>query len=248
MKIYKFKDLSDQSTYPHVLQIVLNNSIWCAKPDSLNDDEEFKFKLDYGPSANTLSLLSEIIVQHRTTNFLPPNTSASMVIENSRLKSIAAPIIEDLIEKCRNSIGITSFSMNKNDDCLWEKYGGRGNGVCVEINIPDYLIDHSYHKVHYVAEKIFHVDSFLESALYADKAFATFSNILLTKTRTRWEQEEEIRFIGNRQEVNFIIDGHISEIIFGSNVPVNTFNQLMAEIAEHCNSNLINVVKLADKG
>ena len=32
MRIYKFKDLNDESTHLHFLQIVLNKSIWCAAP------------------------------------------------------------------------------------------------------------------------------------------------------------------------------------------------------------------------
>jgi hypothetical protein len=47
MKIYKFKDLTDEQKHSHFLQIVLKNSIWCARPDSLNDEDEFIFTLDY---------------------------------------------------------------------------------------------------------------------------------------------------------------------------------------------------------
>ncbi len=129
-----------------------------------------------------------------------------------------------MICKCRNTIGVVSFSITKTDDHLWNEYGGKGNGVCIEINIPDTLIGKSYHRVHYVSEKIFHVDSFLESALFQDRAFETYRNILLTKTK-KWSQEEEMRFIGNRQEVNLIIDGYISEVTFGPHVPEHTLTK-----------------------
>jgi hypothetical protein len=244
MKIYKFKDLSDENIHAHFLQIVLQNTIWCAKPDSLNDDEEFKFKLDYRPTPNTLDLFSRVIAQYRTTNFYHPYISVSLAIQNNRLQDIAGPIIDDLILDCRNTIGIISFSTIKNDSRLWEMYGGFGNGVCVEINIPDSLIGQSYHKVHYAPEKIFHVDSFLESALYKDKAFETYRNILLTKTKEKWVHEEEMRFIGNRQEVNLILDGYISEVMFGANVPEHILNKLMAAIADHCSSNKIRIITL----
>lgn len=46
MRIYKFKDLTEEDKHSHFLQIVLQKSIWCAGPDSLNDEDEFKFKLD----------------------------------------------------------------------------------------------------------------------------------------------------------------------------------------------------------
>lgn len=243
MKIYKFKDLSEEAKHQHFYQIVLNNSIWCAKPDSLNDINEFKFKLDYEPSSNTAILLSQVVNKYRTTNFLPPDISTSLFLQNKRLKEIATPIINKMINNCRNDIGIISFSSIKKDKKLWEEYGGKGNGVCIEINIPENLFNKSYYPVTYVEEKIFHVDSFLESALYQDKIINTYRNMLLTKTK-RWSQEEEIRFIGKRQEVNIRIDGYIGEITFGDSVPENTFKEIKAKIINHCNENSIRITRL----
>ncbi len=243
MKIYKFKDLSDEKKHAHFYQIVLQNTIWGAKPDDLNDEKEFKFKIDYKPSSSTADLLSQVITKYRTTNYLPPHLSASLVIERNELETIASPIIDDLINECRHTIGIVSFSITKTDNNLWNEYGGKGNGVCIEINIPDSLINKSYWPVRYVPEKIFHIDSFLESALFKDRAFNTYRNILLTKTK-RWSQEEEIRFIANRQEANLIIDGYISEITFGTHVQADTFRQVETNIINHCNANNITITKL----
>jgi len=244
MRIYKFKDLTDEQKHSHFLQIVLNGIIWCAKPDSLNDEEEFKFTLDYEPSARTAELLCKAVARFRTTNFLPPEVSSSLVLKNDRLKRIAAPIIDSVVTKCRTTIGITSFSITKTDDNLWREYGGKGNGVCVEINIPDHLVGHSFHRVHYVAEKKFHVDSFLESALFPAKALTTYQNILLTKTR-KWEQEEEMRFVGNRQNVNLKFDGYVSEVTFGPKVPTDVFEKLSAQIASYCCTHNIKIAKLS---
>lgn len=244
MKIYKFKDLTDEKKHSHFLQIVLQNSIWCARPDSLNDEDEFKFKLDYEPSPHTAHLLSEVVAQYRRTNFFPPHVSASLALRNEKLEGISAPIIDDIVHKCRTTIGITSFSITNTDGHLWEEYGGKGNGVFVEINIPDHLVGQPYHRVHYVSDKIFHVDSFLESALFPDRAFETYRDILLTKTKKKWSQEEEMRFIGNRQDVNLIFDGHMSEVTFGPHVPAHTLEQLVARIANHCSANNIRITKL----
>jgi hypothetical protein len=245
MRIYKFKDLTDERKHSHFLQIVLNNLIWCASPDSLNDrDEEFRFTLDYAPSPRTHDLLSRVVAEYRTTNFLPPRLSASLALENDRLKDIARPIIQDTIEKCRRSVGISSFSMTKVDARLWKEYGGDGNGACVEIDVPDHLIGQNYHRVCYVLAKIFHIDTFLESAPFPDRIFQTYQNMLLTKTK-KWEQEEEIRFIGNRQNVNLIFDGYVSEITFGSEVPGETLAQLTAHIGNHCRANNIKISQLS---
>lgn len=247
MQIYKFKDLTDEQKHSHFLQIVSGNAIWCARPDSLNDIDEFKFKLDYEPSPRTGELLSEVIAKYRTINYLPPHVSASLVLENGRLEVIAKPIIEDVVTKCRTTIGLTSFSITKTDVHLWEEYGGKGNGVCVEINIPDHLVGQSYHRVQYVPERIFHVDLFLESALFPGKDFETYRNILLTKTK-KWAQEEEIRFIGNRQDVNLIFDDYVSEVTFGPNVPPRTLEKLLANMANHSSANNIRIGKLSSEG
>lgn len=244
MKIYKFKDLSDEKKHSHFLQIVLQNAIWCSSPDSLNDEEEFKFKLKYEPSPKTEQLLSEWVAKFRSTDRpFPPHVSASLALKNKTLESLAAPIIDDVVNNCRRDIGITSFSIRKTDPKLWEEYGGKGNGVCVEIDIPDHLVGKRYHRVSYVADKVFHVDSFLESVIFPDRAFETYRNILLIKTR-RWRKEEEIRFIGNRQNVNLILEGHISEVIFGPNVPAHIAKQLETRIANHCRANNIRIKKL----
>ena len=243
MKLYKFKDLTDEQKHSHFLQIVLNNSIWCARPDSLNDEDEFKFELDYVPSPNTENLLVQAVTKYRTTNYMPPNLSVALALENNTLINIATPIIKYLVNDCRDTIGITSFSVKKDDARLWKEYGGDGNGVRIEINIPDQHIGQLYHRVNYVQNKIFHIDSFLESVLFPDKAFETYENILSTKTKS-WSEEEEIRFIGNTQNVNFIFDGFISEVVFGSRVPQHTLDKLIVEIANHCSSNNIAILKL----
>lgn len=240
MRIFKFKDLTDARTHSHFLQIVLKNSIWCASPDSLNDKDEFRFTLDYEPSLRTHQLLSQVVARYRTTNFNPPHLSASLALRDDRLRVIAPPIIDDVIQKCRREIGVTSFSMTKADDRLWEEYGGKGNGACVEINIPDHLVDKDYHRVRYVLAKVFHVDTVLESALFPEMCLQTFQNMLLTKTK-KWDYEEEIRFIGKRQNVNLIFDGHISAVTFGPKVTAGTLEQLTSHIANHCRASNITI-------
>lgn len=241
MRIYKFKDLAHEWMHPHFLQIVLEKSIWCASPNSLNDEDEFRFELDYEPSLRTQQLLSQVLAQHGTSPS-QPHLSAARELETDRLRVTAPRIIAEMIEKCRREIGITSFSMTKADDHLWKEYGGKGNGACIEINIPDHLVGHAYHQVKYVPYKIFHVDIFLESALLPDRLF---QNVLLTKTKKKWEQEEEIRFIGNRQNVSLIFDGYISEVTFGSEVPAETLERLTIRIANHCRTNNIKISRLS---
>jgi hypothetical protein len=161
MRLYKFKDLTDNATHDHFLQIVLDKCIWCASPASLNDADEFRFRLDYQPTPRTLPLLINAIATFGA-NLLPPQLPASHAITNERLEFLAAPVIAAMIENCRTSIGVTSFSMDKEDSHLWDLYGGHHNGACIEIEIPDDHIGHRYHPVEYLSDRVFHVDLFLE--------------------------------------------------------------------------------------
>lgn len=243
MKIYKFKDLTDESNHSHFLQIVLRKFIWCASPDSLNDENEFKFKLDYEPSQETADLLAQVVARYRTTNFFPTHLSVHLVLKNNILAKIADPIISSVVQNCRNTIGITSFSLVNDDTRLWDEYGGKGNGVCVQLNIPDHLVGQTYHEVQYVPERIFHIDTFLKSSLFPDKVIETYRNILLTKTK-KWEEEKELRFIGKQQNVNFIFDGSVTEITFGPNVTPHVLSNIKHTIKTHCTNNNIRIITL----
>ena len=242
MKIYKYKDLTDEKNLPHFYQIVLQRAIWCARPESLNDEEEFRFKLDYEPSSRTRDLLTNAVSIYRTTNLFPAGLSVSFVLQNKRLKNLAEPIINNIINNARAEIGVACFSAIKNDDYLWNEYGGKGNGVCIEVEIPDEHLNDYFYPVHYVSEKTFHVDAFLESSLFPDKEFDMYRNMLLTKTE-KWSREKEIRYISKSSEVNVIVDGRITEITFGSRVPIKTLEQLGTRIAEHCRKNNIRITK-----
>ena len=239
MKLYKFKDFTNESNHPHFLQIVLEKKIWCASPDSLNDEDEFKFELDCTPTSNTANLLAQQIRQNRPMklrNSFPPEYVANETLNNNNLECIAKHIFVALIKQDRSELGITSFASVVNST-LWEKYGGNGNGAYVEINIPDSFIGQAYHHVDYVEKKIIHVDALLAGTLSSSGALKAYK-MLLTKTE-KWSYEKEIRFIGDGQNFNFIFDGHISKVIFGAKVPNNVQEKLLYQISNHCNSNNI---------
>ena len=67
MKLYKYRDFSDPSEddFRRLEDLVQRRRIWCARPDTLNDPEEFLWKCEYTPTGDTLELLTQLLVSVR---------------------------------------------------------------------------------------------------------------------------------------------------------------------------------------
>ncbi len=218
MKIYRYCNL----TKPHEdtlipLTMALERKYWLASPDKVNDEDEFRIELDYAYSKDTPSLLAD--------NFLKSdkNLTKELAIQKAQgyinegaLKRWAIEETEIFILKLRNEIGLICFTTLKDDGYFWEKYGGDGNGYCLEIEAPENQIGLVLHSVCYVEEKKFHVDRILKSS----EAYKLF----LTTKKKDWRCEEEIRFISKFQSEKtksyFQIEWlKVIEIAIGEGVP-----------------------------
>jgi len=228
MKIYKYKDLRDKSFHHHLFQIIDGNKVWCAAPESLNDEHEFSFKIDYKPSEDTATLLMKMLEKLGKSRF-PPDMTASFAILNNKLEEYMQPLIGYIVRQCRKSIGVTSFSAEKSGSWLWKKYGGEGNGVVVEFELSDQSLGHTFHPVEYVSTRVFHIDVFLNSQI--GDSSQIFRNILCTKTK-RWEKEKEIRFLGKTPNVNITFEAPVTGLKIGNNVP----DSLAEKLTNHCKS------------
>ena len=244
MKIYKYKDLSNPDQHVHFTDIILLGKIWCALPEHLNDKNEFEFNIDCSYSKDTHRLLQRF--QRQNQNSRPINDSS---ISSAKLSIIIAPIKNEIIDGCQSEIAVTSFTMLKDCSRLWDRYGGKGNGVIVEIEIPDHTLDRDYHKVKYVDIKKIHVDLFLTHNLNNSKK-EIFKRILLTKTK-EWAGEKEIRFLTFMPDPFFKGPGRsqnilhpITNITFGPCVPHNILNSLEEKIINHCKKHNIKITKL----
>ncbi len=235
MKIYKFKSLQAESTHCHLLQIIDENKVWCAAPETLNDTKEFHFEMDYRPTNKTGILLSNMLEKYSSLN-LPPNVKASYVLLNNKLEEFTKPVVVDMVRKCRSAIGVTSFSKTGTGDWLWEEYGGKGNGAVVEFDMPDNSLGKTFHTVDYVTKRLFHIDVFLESQ--AGDPTQIYRNILCTKTK-KWQDEQEIRFLGQTPNINITFDAPATGIIIGKHVS----NPLAKKLIQHCDRRKIKVTR-----
>ncbi|WP_331351573.1 DUF2971 domain-containing protein [Cellvibrio sp. UBA7671] len=226
MKIYKLKNLSIDEYHEHFFQIIEEGKIWVSSTDQLNDEEEFQFTMSCDPTAQTVLLIKNSILLNGRPE-LYASLAALVAVNENRIRDFVEPIEKSIIRTCRNTMGVTSFSMRQPNEYLWKVYGGNGNGVAVEFELAEAEIGETFHRVEYVDEKTFHVDSFLRSQLDATVIRELYVHILCTKHR-RWEIEKEIRFIGKCTNVNLSFDLPITKVTIGNKVDRSIIERIEA--------------------
>lgn len=221
MLLYKYRELKegDEEAFSRFEAILKTQSFWCARPDTLNDDQEFSWRCDYQPTASTIGLFAALLSRERNKPFSDVWVQVKPLIAANAIEPIAAPVVANLIHQCRSEIGLLCFGKSPDNETLWSRYGGSGHGVCIEIEVPDRLLNSELFEVQYAKEKIVHVDELLRGHLGDAKAVYTLT--LLTKPES-WRNEEEVRFLSFKQNVSVHISGsRISRIYLGHSLSGN---------------------------
>ncbi len=182
---------------------------WCARPEMVNDPEEFSWECDYKPTENTLSLLTEILVSE-----IPGRTRedarkhAQFAIESGRVQDSTQQFRNGIIKQCRDDFGLLCFGTSPNNSILWKRYANNGNGVCIELEVPEDLVGTQLQRVKYLTSKTIHIDQWIRAYLDPSHIQDAYSLVLLSKYKSenKWENEEEIRFISKQQAVSVCID------------------------------------------
>jgi len=207
IKIYKYRNFSKPTgdDFNRLEALIHRCLVWCARPDTLNDPQEFKWTCDYSPTSATLGLLTELLIRARGRTRNDAHNIAAVAIKFGRLKIVTKPVVSDMIEQCRNQIGLTCFGIAPNHEILWERYAGNGAGVCVELEVPDELLGTQLHRVQYPTEKRLHIDQLMRAFVDRGHVQEIYDLVLLSKPST-WSNEQEIRFVSQVQAVTVAID------------------------------------------
>ena len=207
MKIYKYRDFSNPNDddFRRLEALVHRHLVWCARPDTLNDPQEFDWECDYTTSPATLELLTGVLVKARGRTQSDARSIAEDAIQRGLLESIARPVVVDMIKQCRNEIGLACFGTAPNNEILWQRYGGHGAGVCVEFEVPVDMLGVQLHRVQYATQKRLHIDHLLRAFVGRDNGQLIYNMALLSKPSS-WAGEEEIRFVSQRHSVSVVID------------------------------------------
>lgn len=217
MKIYKYRDFSNPNDddFRRLEASVHRYMVWCARPDTLNDPQEFVWECDYTATPTTLGLLTGVLIKSRGRTQVDARAIAEVAIQSGRLEIIAKPVFVGMIEQCRNEIGLSCFGAAPNNEILWRRYGGNGAGVCVEFEVPDGLLGTQLHRVKYSEEKQLHVDQILHAFVDRDSAQVVYDVALLSKP-SAWADEEEIRFVSRGHSIQVALDrGQVSCVFLG---------------------------------
>jgi|GEM_PF-1194718 len=218
MKIYKYRDLSKrrEENFVRLGTLLHTRAFWCSRPDTLNDRAELKWTCDFSITDDTSDLLAEFLFRFGNLgrSRVDAQMLATLEVASGRVKASAEPILSAMIDRTRNEIGLVSFGNAPDNEILWERYGGRGAGVCIELDVPDNLLCVQLFPVQYRDSKKLSIGELLRIVL-GNNNREIFSLSLLTKYSS-WAPEAEIRFVSKMQAVTVAIEGsRITRLILG---------------------------------
>ena len=143
---------------------------------------------------------------------------ATASVLNRRIETHARPAFQAMIEQCRNEIGLACFGTSSDNAVMWDRYGGGGAGVCIEIDVPAEVFNNHLFPVEYPPAKVLHIDQLLRAFEDGAQARVIYSVALLSKP-PNWAPEAEVRFVSRQQNVSVHISGSsLSRIILGQNL------------------------------
>ena len=232
MKLYKYRDLSmpGDTEFQRLSDILHRNAFWCARPSTLNDPAEFLWECNYKPTAATIPLLTKALIQFRNRDPIEAQAMAAAAVSNRRVEVLAKPAFADMIERCRNEMGLACFGTSCDNAIMWQRYGGHGAGVCIEVEAPPEQLNKHLFPVEYPPAKVLHIDQLLAACTDQSKAQTVYSVALLSKVPS-WAPESEVRFISRKQNVSVQITGSvISRIILGPNLEHNVRLRILGVI------------------
>ena len=230
MRLYKYRDFADAQSvsFDRLAEILTTGRFWCARPHTLNDPTEFIWDCDYTTSAETVPLLKQMFIKLRGKGDTEAQAMAQLAVRDGLLDSVARPVFEEMIEKCRNEIGLSCFANSNDNPVMWERYGGGGNGVCVGVDVPDQLLGEDVFRVKYLDRKIIHIDRLLAVFAEVDDGKLVHEVALLSKPEF-WRIENEIRFVSMRQNVAARLPGSkIASITLGTKLSADNASRVSA--------------------
>lgn len=137
MLIHKYREAASPEALSRVMKLITDKEVWCSAPEPFNDSDEFKFLCDFTITSTTSQHLAWVLMRYRGYSAADALFAANDVIESGRLETISSPIIQSISAQSRAELGVSSFGKTATNETLWKRYGGDGDGVCIEFDVSD---------------------------------------------------------------------------------------------------------------
>lgn len=208
----------------HLIESLVQPSLWFAKPDTLNDP--FDCQLD----------LYKLLVRAASS-------------ATGKRKDLLQSIINDptflkRFDVLMGDVGVCSFSRDLatlSTSVLWSHYADKHRGVCLLYRFPEsFFYDRNNQIIG--TDKVIYKDNMLTNWLKNDApiesdldsfAYKLIPNYLTAKN-PEWEYEKEMRIIRNEHGLLHISSNFLAQVCFGLNTPSADIELVQKLAREHC--------------
>ena len=215
----------------YLIDSLVKSSLWCAKPDTLND-----------PLDCQINLLKAMERAHSLATGGQKETLRILIDDYDREESF--------IKKMQNKlpgVGICSFSRLgkfRSASIQWAHYADKHRGVRLSYRIPSSFIndrshdwDHEkelfgLHPVHYKGDVL--TSWLAQTKLAASDFIVGLANCYYTAKSPAWSGEREVRIIRKEHGYLKIPLGYLEKVCFGLNTPTEDIELVKKLASEHC--------------
>lgn len=201
-KLYKYRPIDISEKNSRLTEIIANNQLWFASPDSFNDPFDCQIQFDLEITQEELC----DFLKHKNLKSEPdPQKFAEALLANkSKFQDITQQFIQDFI----NTKGVCCFSKRWDILLQWAHYADKHTGIVLGF---DLLKD-----THFFANDLLdvsYVNKYPKCNIIKDQD--KFAEILAGTKSKHWQYEEEYRVIKPSTENFEFIKEALTEVIFG---------------------------------
>ena len=224
---HKYKSLKGEN-FLHVIEIIRTLSIYCPRPEELNDDEEFRpqFVLGDLSSSEYLKKIEQWVRRCLARRDPIPSESQIQgelkILNQIKLQEYADQLTTSYYKAVNARHRVISMTTSPLNEYVWNEYADQYAGVCFEFIIPKNFVP--LYGVDYVQEP-------KKLDLAGEDEFEQLMITALTKD-AKWKDEKEYRLVLSdppieggpslRKGMLHLMPGMISSIYFGFRMdPVN---------------------------
>lgn len=212
-KLYKYmpwkwiSDKNKQCQRNYTKELIENNAFYLNPVSKMNDPFDEGVEVDFKCNKETFMLEAQKSLR---INEKEKNVLYNGIRHDKNFKNIFPYLARhDIINKMKNTVGITCFSQNgikdPNNILMWSHYTEKHSGICLVFNTEDLL--QRLYNINYVEKyPILNYYELIENSQL---------NKIYTIKYAVWEYEREYRIIGRATEKVQFMESSLKEIYMG---------------------------------